>query len=394
MAAALALAKAGFEVMLAAPPSSKVDHRTTTLMLPSIQFLESMGVWQDIMPSAAPLTTMRIVDGTNRLVRSRTVSFQAAEIQEDAFGWNMPNSALNDSLARRIAQTPSITVVDGAVQSYSTSTDQITATLADGTTICAKLVVGADGRNSIARNAAQIETRNWSYPQTAFVTVFSHRLPHASISTEFHTEDGPCVQVPLPGNNSSLVWVVKPEYAQALLAMDDEALSLAIEQKIGSILGKVTAKSARQTYPLSGQYPVRFAKNRVALVGEAAHVFPPLGAQGLNLGLRDVEDLVIAATRNPVDPGALSVLNEYDTTRRPDILARTGAVDALNRSLLSTLLPAQIARSVGLAVLDMAAPLRGLFMREGMRPGSGISAFGASFRENIRRKITLRDEVK
>ena len=394
MAAAIAMAKAGFAVTIAAPPTTKPDHRTTTLMMPSIRFLNELGAWDKVRPQAAPLATMRIVDATNRLVRARTVSFQAAEIGEDAFGWNMPNMALNASLLQQVMANPGIRVIDEGVDAYICKSDAIEAKLAGGDTVEAKLVVGADGRNSVARESAGIETRNWTYPQTAFIAVFQHRLPHGGISTEFHTEHGPCVQVPLPGDRSSLVWVVKPEHAEKLMALSQADLSNAIESRISSILGRVTAGTERQAYPLSGRYPLHFARGRIALVGEAAHVFPPIGAQGLNLGLRDVEDLVKVAAGNAIDPGSESVLAAYDRARRPDILARTGAVDALNRALLSSLLPAQLARSAGLAVLDMAAPLRGLFMREGMRPGDGFRGLLSDVREGIRRKIPLRDRIE
>lgn len=394
MGAALALSKAGFEVTVAAPENTRPDHRTTTLMMPSIRFLDNLGVWDAVKPGAEPLSTMRVVDGTSRLVRARTVSFEAAEIGEVAFGWNMPNMQLNASLLDEIKSRSSIKTIDLAVKDYEFSSNAITAKLADESTVCAKLVVGADGRNSPARKAAGVEVRNWTYPQTAFITVFDHRLPHEGISTEFHTEQGPCVQVPLPGNRSSLVWVVRPEKAEELMAMGDAALSRAIEDRIASILGKVTVGANRQAYPLSGQYPLSFARNRIALVGEAAHVFPPIGAQGLNLGLRDVEDLVKATISNSIDPGADTVLSAYNRTRRPDITARTGAVDALNRALLSSHLPAQVARATGMAFLDMAAPLRGLFMREGMKPGEGFRALASDIREGIRRKIPLGNGIE
>ena len=394
MAAALALSKAGFDVALAAPENTKPDHRTTTLMMPSIRFLDELDVWDAVKSEAEALSTMRIVDGTNRLIRARTVSFEAAEIGENAFGWNMPNMRLNASLLAQIKTHGTIRTIGIAVDVYEFNAGAVTANLADGTMIRAKLVVGADGRTSLARRAAGVEVRNWTYPQTAFITVFEHRLAHEGISTEFHTEQGPCVQVPLPGNRSSLVWVVRPEKAEELMAMEKAALSRAIEDRIASILGKVTVGATRQTYPLSGQYPLSFAKNRIALVGEAAHVFPPIGAQGLNLGLRDVEDLVKATISNPTDPGADTVLSAYDRARRPDITARTGAVDALNRALLSSLLPAQIARATGMAFLDMAAPLRSLFMREGMRPGDGFRALASDVREGIRRKVPLGNGVE
>lgn len=385
MAAGLALSQAGFEVAVIAPEQTRADQRTTALMVPSIRLLERLGVWEQLKSHAAPLASMRIIDGTSRLVRSRPVTFHAAEIGEDAFGWNIPNESLNAALANALKASPGIRVVNGAVASWMNSDSSITANLENGSAITAKLAVGADGRNSLARGHAGIRVSTWSYPQSAFVTTFAHSQPHMDMSTEFHTESGPCTQVPLQGNRSSLVWVVDPGHASELEEMPDVELSEKIEQRLQSFLGKVEVGPQRQAWPLSGQYPHRFGQNRIALVGEAAHVFPPIGAQGLNLGLRDVEDLVTAASANPLDPGADSVMAAYDRARRPDIMARTGAVDALNRTLLTSFLPAQMLRAAGLAALDIAPPLRNLFMREGMRPGSGLSAVFSALREKIRR---------
>jgi len=220
-----------------------------------------------------------------------------------------------------------------------------------------------------------------SYPQAALVLNFAHSSDHAFTSTEFHTETGPFTQVPLPGKRSSLVWVVKPETAQELAALDDATLSALIEEKMQSMLGRVTVDSGRQIYPLSATTPWRFANNRVALVGEAAHVFPPIGAQGLNLGIRDISDLIDVASKNRVDPGNANALSAYDFKRRPDILARSNAVNLLNMTLLSNMLPAQMARSAGLDVLRAFAPLRAFFMREGLRPGSGFSALTNTLRK-------------
>ena len=151
------------------------------------------------------------------------------------------------------------------------------------------------------------------------------------------------------------------------------------------MLGRVAVEPGRQIYPLSTLLPARFAKDRIALVGEAAHVFPPIGAQGLNLGIRDVEDIVRTAAEHRDDPGSAAALAAYDRRRRPDILARSTAVNLLNISLLSDMLPAQLARSAGLGVLGALAPLRAFFMREGMQPGSGFARAVSSLREQVRR---------
>ena len=152
-----------------------------------------------------------------------------------------------------------------------------------------------------------------------------------------------------------------------------------------SVLGRVSVEPGRQVYPLGATLPARFAQNRVALVGEAAHVFPPIGAQGLNLGIRDVRDLVVTVTENRTSPGSEKALSAYDRRRRPDVLARAGAVNLLNLSLLSDMLPAQLARSASLSVVGGFAPLRALFMREGLQPGSGFASMLSGLREQVRR---------
>jgi 2-octaprenyl-6-methoxyphenol hydroxylase len=369
----LALSAKGYRTALLGPETDRNDRRTTALMMPAIRFLEEIGVWGDIAPEAAPLASMRIVDATQRLIRSPAVTFRAGEIDETAFGYNIPNAALNQKLAEAVENNPAIKRITQPAIEYRNNGDHVTITLAGGDTLHTRLVVAADGRNSAAREAAGIRTRRWSYPQTAVVLSFAHEVEHENISTEFHTEEGPFTQVPLKGKRSSLVWVVNPGRAEMLLALDDVALAQRIEDMMQSMLGKVTIDIRPQAWPLSGMVPLSFASKRTILIGEAAHVFPPIGAQGLNLGTRDVETLIKAIASDPSDPGSDRVIRAYDRGRRPDILARTGSVDALNRSLLSPILQAQIARGIGLEMLRSFAPLRAFFMREGLRPGSGFS---------------------
>ncbi|TGQ47758.1 UbiH/UbiF family hydroxylase [Mesorhizobium sp. M00.F.Ca.ET.216.01.1.1] len=382
---ALDFADAGFAVTLVGPEANDQDGRTTAVMNPALKILERLGVLDDLKPKAAPLKVMRIVDATSRLIRSPVVTFRATEIGEEQFGLNLPNSALNPTLAKAVAARSGIEWRKSMVENWRLDADHAHATLADGSEVTASLAVAADGRLSPARAAAGIPASVRSYPQSALVLNFSHRRDHSFTSTEFHTETGPFTQVPLPGNRSSLVWVVKPETARELAALDDATLSMRVEQQMQSMLGRVSVEPGRQIYPLSAASPGRFALNRVALVGEAAHVFPPIGAQGLNLGIRDIDDLIGIASENRSDPGSRKSLAAYDIRRRPDILARSSAVNLLNMSLLSDMLPAQMARSAGLSVLGSFAPLRAFFMREGLRPGSGFEALAGGLRRSARR---------
>lgn len=383
--AALGFAAEGFPVTLVGPEPTAPDGRTTALMNPALKVLDRLGVLETVKSKAAPLKVMRIVDATSRLIRSPVVTFRASEIDEDQFGLNLPNSVLNPALASAVAAHAGIDRLMSIVANWHLDAEHARAVLADGSTVDAALAVAADGRLSPARQAAGISTSARSYPQAALVLNFGHSGDHAFTSTEFHTETGPFTQVPLPGNRSSLVWVVKPETATDLAALDDATLSQRVEQQMQSMLGRVTVEPGRQIYPLSAVTPLRFARDRVALVGEAAHVFPPIGAQGLNLGIRDVDDLIVIACENRSDPGAAKALAAYDFKRRPDILARSGAVNLLNMSLLSDMVPAQMARVAGLGVLGGFAPLRAFFMREGLRPGSGFAALAGGLGKQVRR---------
>ncbi|TPI63121.1 UbiH/UbiF family hydroxylase [Mesorhizobium sp. B3-1-7] len=383
--AAPGFAEAGFHVTLVGPEANTADGRTTALMNPALKVLDRLGILAELKPQAAPLKVMRIVDATRRLIRSPTVTFRASEIGEEQFGLNLPNKVLIPLLAKAVSAHRGVEWLKSIVESWRLDANQARARLADGSEISASLAVAADGRLSPAREAAGIRASARPYPQSALVLNFSHRSEHGFVSTEFHTETGPFTQVPLPGRRSSLVWVVKPETAQELAALDDTTLSGRVEEQMQSMLGRVSVEPGRQVYPLSAASSGRFAQNRVALVGEAAHVFPPIGAQGLNLGIRDIDDLVGIASENSSDPGSRRSLASYDTRRRPDIWARSGAVNLLNMSLLSDMLPAQLARSAGLNALGGFAPLRAFFMREGLRPGSGFRAIAGGLRKEVGR---------
>ena len=381
--AAISLARAGRKVAFVAAPATMDDRRTTALMDQSIRFMERLALWERIAPSAAALSTMRIIDATNRLLRAPTVSFRSSEVGLDAFGYNIPNAALLSVLADAVAQEGNITHFPQLAASVSHHPESVEITLENGESISAAFVIGADGRRSRIRESAGIGVRHWSYPQTAIVLNFGHSLPHGDISTEFHTESGPFTQVPLPGNRSSLVWVRKPAEAGELMALPLEALGLRVERQMQSMLGAVTAEPDVQAWPLSGMMANRFGKGRVALVGEAGHVFPPIGAQGFNLSLRDIislSDLVSDLKGGPI-PDNLG--DRFERRRRADVMTRTASVDLLNRSLLSDFLPVQMARAAGLHVLSALPPLRGLFMREGIEPGRGLGAIGKALRGKL-----------
>ena len=372
LTAAIALAEAGIETALIARAADD-DHRTTALLAGSVTALDTLGVWARCRPHAAPLRVMRIVDDTSRLIRAPEVSFAADEIGLDAFGYNIANRHLMAALNARANELPSLKLIDDEARIVETSEDQVTIRLRSNKTVAAKLGIGADGRRSLCRSAAEIETSGSSYPQIALTFNFSHTRPHDGISTEFHTEAGPFTLVPLPGQRSSLVCVVDEADAEHISELDDAALADEIEQRSHSILGKVRVEPGRGEFPLAVQTARQFAASRIALIGEAAHAIPPIGAQGLNLGLRDaatIGELAVEACRGGGDPGAADVLSRYDAARRTDIKSRTLAVDLLNRSLLTDFLPVQGARGLGLYLIDRIGPLRRAVLREGVAPSA------------------------
>jgi len=373
LTAAIALAEGGTQTLLVGSRPAKPDNRTTALLADSVTALNTLGVWSLCRAKAAPLKVMRIVDDTGRLWRAPEVRFEASEIGLDAFGYNIENRHLIDAMEERARNLSGLQIVDGEVLAIKPERDEVAIELRDGATYRAPIAIGADGRNSICRSAVGIDMDERNYPQVAITLCVRHSRPHQDTSTEFHTPNGPFTLVPLPGNRSSLVWVVDPETADDLASLDDAELSAEIERASYSILGKIEAEPARGRFPLRVATARRFADRRIALVGEAAHVIPPIGAQGLNLGLRDaatISELAIKADRQSQDIGGAEMLASYDRLRRADVGSRTFAIDLLNRTLLSDFLPAQSMRGLGLYLIDRIGPLRRAVMREGVAPAA------------------------
>ena len=371
LAAAIAIAQSGAKTALVARRSLYADNRTTALLGGSIDFLQALEVWPHCQDKAAELRVMRLVDDTGRLIRAPEVKFSCDEIGLDVFGFNIENRLLVSALEERASTLADLTRFDDEAAAIIGGEDAVAIELASGGALSARLVVGADGRHSLCREAAGITVRRRELHQAALTFNVGHSRPHQNVSTEFHTPHGPCVFVPLPGDRSSVVWVSEPKEAEGLMALSDEELSQAAEVRSHSILGRMQVESGRNRFPLVIEQPRQFAKARIVLVGEAAHVLPPIGAQGLNLGLRDAADIaevVREALASGEDPGSSSVLGRYASARRPDVMSRTFAIDMANRSLLSAFLPAQSLRAAGLHLIGSVGPLRRLAMREGLAP--------------------------
>ena len=358
LVSAIALKSAGVDAVLIAPQAEN-DQRTTALLASSVTALVTLGCWEACRPHAAPLVTLRMVDDTRRLMRAPEVAFSAAEIGLDAFGYNIENRHLIAALTARAAELR-LPRVETTALAVASDPSGVTIDFTGGVARVL-LAIGADGQRSLCRTAAGIGTRRHAYPQTALTLNLAHTRPHHDTATEFHTESGPFTLVPLPGQRSSLVCVTDPARAETLAAMADAELSAEVERRSHSLLGKIAVEPGRGLFPLAIETADSFARSRIALVGEAAHVVPPIGAQGLNLGLRDaatLAELVADARRQNLDIGSPGVLAGYDAARRTDATSRRIAIDLLNRSLLTDFLPVHGMRGLSLYLADRIGPLR------------------------------------
>lgn len=358
LAAGIGFARQGHSVAVIGAHGARRDGRTVALMETSLQVLDRLGLRADVEAHGAPLIHLRIIDDTGRLLRAPPVTFDSAEIGLGAFGFNVEAATLVELIAAEADKTDGLV----RIRQNAERVDAPAITLTDGTTVEAPLIVGADGRHSIVRKASGIVAKEWSYNQTAVTAIFSHDRSHRDISTEFHTSEGPFTLVPLPGRRSSLVWLCKPERAKDLMALNDQDFARAVEDQAQSMLGAMRLDGPRGAVPMGGISVADVVAPGIALAGEAAHVFPPIGAQGLNLGLRDVADLLDAFSTGASE----TAFARYRKGRMSDIAFRTRAVDALNRSLLAGFLPIDAARTMGLTLLGSIGPLRRFIMRQGL----------------------------
>jgi 2-octaprenyl-6-methoxyphenol hydroxylase len=364
LAAALALAEHGHEVALIAPAEARFDAgRTAAVMQPGLDLLGPLlpeGALENI---GAELQGIRIIDVTGALLRAPTLTFRASEIGLDRFGLNLPNDKLVAVLREAAFRHEHIHLVDGMLDAIHETSSEIAVMLDTGQTIRAAVAIGADGKQSRLRSIAGIATRDWTYRQTALTFHLHHERDHLDISTEFHTREGPLTFVPLGKGLCSTVWMMRPERAEALLAMPEKEFAAEARRASHALLGGLTLASARGSIPMTGLSAADLAKGRIALVGESAHAFPPIGAQGLNLGLRDVRDLADLLKSGPLSPAELK---RYAAKRRADVSLRTAAVDALNRSLLAGFLPFDALRGAGIGAIGAFSPLRRAVMRMGI----------------------------
>lgn len=374
LSVAIALAQAGFSIVCVGHVDTRANGRTVALFEASLRFYKALGVWPRFRGKTAPLARIAMIDATGARFPVPSVSFAASEIGLAAFGENIENNVLVKGLAEVAAADGNLVLHEGMINDIEFEADAIRARLADGHCVTAQLAVAADGRNSLVRAKAGIGTRSWTYPQIAFTALLSHAKPHRNISTEFHTRSGPCTLVPLcpaenKPNRSSLVWLMSAKEASRRRELSPSRLAQEIEDQVDSLLGRMEIQGPGGFFPMTGMNASRLFGHHAVLIGEAAHIFPPLAAQGLNLSLRDSAALVQAledARALGHDIGSARTLDSYAAARRSDIFLRTNGVDILNRSLLSDFFPVDFLRGAGLLAFSAIGPLRRALMREGV----------------------------
>lgn len=379
LSAAAAFGSAGFSVICAdpTPPVTNAtdegaDLRTTAFLHPSIPVLESAGLWARLEPSAAPLQIMRIVDAGGETPEPRVIKdFDAADISDAPFGWNLPNWLLRREMVARLADLPNVSFLPGiATTKLLTRESEALVTLSDGRKISARLVIAADGRNSTMREALGIAVKTIRYGQKALAFAVTHPVPHQNVSTEIHRSGGPFTLVPLPDRDglpcSAVVWMETGPEVQRLAALPVADFEAAMNLRSCQILGPLTLASRRSVWPIISQIADRMAGERVALMAEAAHVVPPIGAQGLNMSLADLSTLLDLAKADPADLGSAKMLDAYHRRRHLEVQARVKGIDLLNRT---SMIEGQLLRDLRAGALNAfysVAPVRKTLMKAGL----------------------------
>ena len=382
LSAAAVLGAAGFSVLCVdpAPPvtdaaDARADLRTTAFLQPARTLLDAAGLWPRLAPHAVPLEVMEIVDAGGALPAPRvTRAFQARELGPDPFGWNLPNWLLRREMTARLADLPNVDFRPGTgFSGMLARTDMVGVRLSDGTQAAVRLVIGADGRDSAVRQALGIGVRTIRYGQKAVVFAVSHDAPHANVSTEVHRTGGPFTLVPLPDHDgrpcSAVVWMTDGPDALRLMGLAEADFAAAATERSAGVRGPLRLVGRRQVWPIISQVAARMTGPRTVLMAEAAHVVPPIGAQGLNMSLADLGCLAGLLQKAPADPGAPAILSAYERRRHPEVLLRVAGIDALNRASMAAARPLRDLRAGGVRLLHDLAPIRRGLMRLGLGAG-------------------------
>ena len=379
LSCAAAFGAAGFSVVCVdpAPPvtdnnSIGTDHRTTAFFQGSRNFLADAGIWSKLDAHAAPLQVMRIVDAGGVDPEPRVIKdFNASDISDLPFGWNLPNWLLRREMVARLSELETVDFRAGVgFKSMTTREAEALVMLTDGTQVRCNLVIGADGRNSAVRQAAGIDAKTTRYGQKAVVFAVTHEAPHYNVSTEVHRSGGPFTLVPLPDQDgkpcSAVVWMENGAEVLRLRDLPEDEFNRAATERSAGIYGPLQVVGKRQAWPIISQVADRMTAQRCALVAEAAHVVPPIGAQGLNMSLGDMICLLDLAKERPEGLGDAQMLATYERRRHSEVVLRVKGVDALNRASIAGAQSIRDLRAKGIEALYSVAPVRKALMEMGL----------------------------
>src|SRR6187551_441884 len=350
---------------LATRPSR--DPRATAIVAACRRLFEALGVWDQVAADSQAILDMVVTDSKLEDATRPVFLTFAGEVEPgEPFAHMVENRRLIDALVAR-AEAEGIELRATAVSSYASRPEGVTVTLADGNVIEASLLVAADGARSKLRERAGIATHGWDYDQSGIVVTVGHERDHHGRAEEHFLPAGPFAILPLTGKRSSLVWTETDTEAARIIALPDEAFHAELERRFGLHLGEIGIVAARRAYPLGLFIARSFVGERLALVGDAAHVIHPIAGQGLNMGLKDVAalaEVVVDAARLGIDPGQADVLERYQRWRRFDTAAMGVATDGLNRLFSNRSDALRLVRDVGLGLVDRVPALKGLFIRK------------------------------
>ncbi len=371
---ALALAQAGFSsVVLDALPTPKrkadaFDGRAYSLALASKNLLAAIDIWPEVEDNAQPILEVKASDGrAGEGAAPYFLHFDHAELEDGPMGYLLEDRFLRRALLAAIEAEPLITHRANVTVTAQDTSAAAQVTLSDGTNLTARLLIGADGRQSGVAERAGIKRSGWDYGQTALVCAIEHERPHNAIAHQFFMPNGPLAILPLPENRSSIVWSETSENAAQIAALDDAAYLEALRPAFGDFLGEIKLTGTRFTYPLTLTLAQSYVGPRLALVGDAAHGVHPIAGQGLNLGFRDIgalAEVLTEAKRRGEAIAAADVLARYQSWRKFDTTALALGMDAVNK-LFSNDNPAlRFMRDLGMGAVSSMPTLRRRFMRE------------------------------
>ena len=343
------------------------DPRASAIAAAARRLFEAIEVWDAVAADAQPILDMVVTDSKlDDAVRPTFLTFGGEVEEGEPFAHMVENRHLVDALVKK-AKELGVDLRAGAVSGFEHAAHAIDVALADGEKISARLLVGADGARSKIREQAGIATHGWDYDQSAIVTTVAHEREHHGRAEEHFLPAGPFAILPLTGNRSSIVWTETAREAERIVALPDQEFHAELEKRFGLQLGDLKVVGARRAFPL-GLFTARtFIGERLALIGDAAHIIHPIAGQGLNMGLRDVAALAEAiadAARLGLDIGAPDVLERYQRWRRFDTMTMGVATDGLNRLFSNSSDALRLLRDLGLGVVERIPALKRVFIRE------------------------------